>query len=279
MQIFRTKAGLQNFIATNRNQGQTIGFVPTMGALHKGHLSLIKASKVKAHITVVSIFVNPTQFNDKNDFIRYPRTEENDLMLLRMMETDAVFIPDTNKMYRLGEDLLPFDFKGLDLRFEGAHRPGHFRGVVTIVDKLFRLVEPNFVFMGEKDFQQLAIVKLLNQVSFPHIEVVGCETLREANGLAMSSRNTHLSALEREQASIIYATLTAVKEKWNNTPMHQIITYAENRLNALPLVLDYFAIADANTLAPLIEFTYTPAVALTAVRIGKVRLIDNLRLN
>lgn len=279
MQIFRTKEELREFIAACKKKGETIGFVPTMGALHQGHLSLIEASENKADITIASIFVNPTQFNDKNDFARYPRTEEHDLHLLKTHKTDAVFIPDLDQMYENGVAFLPFDFKGLDKRYEGELRPGHFMGVVTIVDKLFRLVEPDFVFMGEKDFQQLAIVTLLTKISFPTIEIIGCPTLREDNGLAMSSRNLLLSESEREQASIIYATLTEIKDKWNNAPMEKSIKDAERKLNAHPLTLEYLVIADAITLEPLAGYTDKQAVALTAVRIGNVRLIDNLRLN
>jgi len=279
MQIFRTKEELREFIGAIKKQGQTIGFVPTMGALHHGHLSLIEASEKKANISVASIFVNPAQFNDKNDFTRYPRTEELDVHLLKIHKTDAVFIPDTQQMYGNDLDLLPFDFKGLDKRYEGAQRPGHFQGVVTIVDKLFRLVEPDFVFMGEKDFQQLAIVTLLAQTSFPTIEIIGCPTLREANGLAMSSRNMLLSESEREQAAIIYATLSEIKENWNKAPTEQIVNEAEKKLNAFPLTLEYLAIVDALTLEPLSGYTDKRAVALAAVRLGKIRLIDNLRLN
>jgi pantoate--beta-alanine ligase len=250
-----------------------------MGALHQGHLSLIEASKNKADCTIASSFVNPTQFNDKNDFTRYPRTEEHDLKLLKSLGTDAAFIPDTNQMYGTGEDLLPFDFKGLDKLYEGAHRPGHFAGVVTIVDKLFRLVEPDFVFMGEKDFQQLAIVKLLAKTSFSSIEIIGCSTLREANGLAMSSRNMLLSESEREYAAIIYQALSEAKEKWNTLPIESLIRNAEIQLNSAPCVLEYFVLADANTLEPLTEHSEKNAVALTAARLGKVRLIDNLRIN
>lgn len=279
MQIFRTKEELSEFIGAIKKQGQTIGFVPTMGALHQGHLSLIEASKNKADISIASIFVNPTQFNDKNDFTRYPRTEEQDLHLLKIHKADAVFIPDTTQMYGNNVDILPFDFKGLDNRYEGAHRPGHFQGVVTIVDKLFRLVEPDFVFMGEKDFQQLAIVTLLAQTSFPTIEIIGCPTQREANGLAMSSRNMLLSKSEREHAAIIYATLAEIKENWNNTSTAQILNQAKSKLNAFPLSLEYVAIVDARTLELLSGYTDKPAIALAAVRLGKVRLIDNLRLN
>jgi pantoate--beta-alanine ligase len=263
-----------------KDQGRSIGFVPTMGALHKGHLSLIEASNEKADYTVASIFVNPTQFNDKSDFTRYPRTEQNDLTLLESIKTDVVFIPDTNQMYGSGEDLLAFDFKGLDARFEGAHRPGHFQGVVTIVDKLFRLAEPDFVFMGEKDFQQLAIVKLLAKNTFPNIEIIGCKTLRETNGLAMSSRNMLLSESEREYAAIIYQTLTEAKANWKKLPLDQLIKNSELKLTSRQMALEYFAIVDADTLEPLDEYCDNKnVVALTAVRLGKVRLIDNLRLN
>ena len=279
MQIFRRKEELKKFIEENIKQGKSVGFVPTMGALHAGHLSLINASRHKSTITVASIFVNPTQFNDKNDFVRYPRTEEKDIHLLESHKTDAVFIPDVTQMYGAGEEILPFDFKGLDLRYEGAHRPGHFQGVVTIVDKLFRLVEPNFVFMGEKDFQQLAIIKLLAKTYFPKIEIIGCPTLREESGLAMSSRNMLLSTSERKHASIIYETLREIKENWKKLPTDEIVKQAVNKLNSSLLSLEYCAIVDATTLETLSGNTDKDAVVLIAVRLGNVRLIDNLRLN
>jgi len=279
MEIFRTKEGLRLFIDNLKIQGQSIGFVPTMGALHLGHLSLIEASKSKADITIASIFVNPTQFNDKEDFTRYPRTEDEDILLLQTHKTDAVFIPDVSQMYDIGEETLAFDLMGLDLRYEGAHRPGHFRGVVTIVDKLFSLVEPDFVFMGEKDFQQLAIVKLLAKNCFPKIEIIACPTLREANGLAMSSRNMLLSASERSHAAVIFETLRQIQEKWNSAPIDEILNDVQLKLNIPPLTLEYCAIVDAGSLEPLSDNAEKTAVALVAVRLGKVRLIDNLRLH
>ena len=278
MKIFRTKHELQRFIETCKEKDASIGFVPTMGALHSGHLSLVEASKKIAASTVASIFVNPTQFNDKNDFSRYPRTEEKDLQMLINAGVDAVFIPETSEMYPADDALLSFDFKGLDNRFEGAHRPGHFRGVVTIVEKLFRLVEPDFVLMGEKDFQQLAIVKLLAKTFFPKIEVIGCPTIREENGLAKSSRNMLLSETEKSRAAQIFRTLNETKSMWGTATLSAITRHVENTLGAEPFTLEYFAIVDAESLEPLEKYGDKPAVALTALRLGTVRLIDNLRI-
>lgn len=277
-----------------KSNGKTIGFVPTMGALHDGHIELVKRSKSENDITVCSIFVNPTQFNDLSDLEKYPRTLEKDSQLLAEVNCDFVFAPEVSEMYTAeelelkrqqiedkswsnGQDV---DFGILDKVMEGAHRPGHFNGVAQVVSKLFRIVEPNKAYFGQKDFQQLAIIRSMTaQLKMP-IEIIGCPIVREADGLAMSSRNVRLTEKERAVAPLIYQTLSAVKEKANTLSVAELKSMAVKAIAQEPLMqLEYFEISDAATLAPIDTLSETKsAVACIALKLGAVRLIDNMIL-
>jgi pantoate--beta-alanine ligase len=285
---------LKNQLTSFRNQGKSIGFVPTMGALHQGHISLVNAAKSECDIVVCSIFVNPTQFNDLNDLANYPRTLEIDSQLLEEAGCDIVFSPAVTEMYSEAELELKrqkkedkswaegkvVDFGSLAKVMEGAQRPGHFNGVAQVVSKLFRIVGPQKAFFGQKDFQQLAIIRsMVNQLGMP-IEIIACPIIREANGLAMSSRNQRLTEEEREQASAISRVLFKVKELYLLKNVEELKALAVNEIKLVPqLELEYFEIADAETLQAVASFSKVKsAVACIAVKIGAVRLIDNVLL-
>ena len=285
---------LKNHLNSFRNQGKSIGFVPTMGALHQGHISLINAAKSESDVVVCSIFVNPTQFNDLNDLAKYPRTIDVDSQLLEAAGCDILFSPEVAEMYSEAELELKrqkkedkswsegkaVDFGSLAMVMEGAQRPGHFNGVAQVVSKLFRIVVPQKAFFGQKDFQQLAIIRsMVKQLDMP-IEIIACPIVREANGLAMSSRNERLTKDEREQASAISRALFKVKDLYSIKNVEQLKALVENEINLVPqLELEYFDMVDAQTLQPHTSFSQAKsAVACIAVKIGHVRLIDNVLL-
>jgi len=268
---------LRRVLSNSEMHGHQIGFVPTMGALHSGHLNLVERSVNENNLTVVSIYVNPTQFNNPSDLQNYPRTLENDLSLLGRFEQVCVFVPSTEMIYPPSEIFhsMPLGFIGSTL--EGEFRPGHFDGVVHVVHNLFKLVQPHRAYFGKKDFQQLAIIrKLQTFYDFP-IEIVGCDTIREDSGLALSSRNMRLTSQQREDALIIFQTLTFCKEG------KKMFTPQELRLRALSvfengnLILEYLAIVDAEHLT-IIDNWERPAVCCIAAFCGEVRLIDNMEL-
>lgn len=278
MLIFTKIGELKGFLDRIKSEGKTIGFVPTMGALHSGHISLIEISKKGTELTVCSIFVNPTQFNDKNDLARYPRTPEKDIKMLEIAGCDVLFMPSVDEMYPQ-PDLRKFDFGYLDKILDGSHRPGHFNGVAQIVSKFFDIVQPHKAFFGSKDYQQVAIVKeLVKQMNSP-IEIIACPISRESDGLAMSSRNTLLSSEERKAASIIPELLNKIiPMKEDKCEVHEIREYIINRLKEKDIYkLDYFVICDAKTLKEVSKFSEaTQYVALIACFVGKIRLIDNI---
>ena len=280
MKIIQHIEHLQEEISKAKDNNKSIGFVPTMGALHAGHLSLVKISKNENDICVVSIFINPTQFNNKNDFTSYPRDIEKDCELLRKFECDIVFTPDEKEMYPV-PDTRKFDFSPLDKVMEGKYRPGHFNGVGQIVSKLFDAVTPHKAYFGKKDYQQLAIIKKLAQDYNYPVEIIGCETQREPDGLAMSSRNMLLTGKQRKEAPHIYKTLIKLKSKIGTTPVTELKNWVKKEINSSPeLQLEYIEIADCKTLAPIEEYKKeTPAVACIAVFANNVRLIDNVELN
>ena len=222
MKVFKTKKELKMYLSEFRSENATIGFVPTMGALHKGHLSLLHASSKNNDLTIASIFVNPTQFNKREDLDNYPRTLEHDLVLLEKNLCDVVFIPSIDEIYTNGVSSQHFDFDGLENEMEGKYREGHFNGVGTIVKKLFEIVLPTNAYFGEKDFQQLQIIRKLVKKSTLKVNVISCATHRETNGLAMSSRNSRLTSQERDAASIIFQILCAVKNKIGKIPLKAI---------------------------------------------------------
>lgn len=278
--IFTKIADLKSFIAEIKASGKTIGFVPTMGALHYGHISLIEASKKLTDLTICSIFVNPTQFNDKKDLERYPKTPKEDTELLKEAGCDVLFMPEANEMYP-EKDSRIFDFGYLDKILEGAHRPGHFNGVAQIVSKLFEIVQPHKAFFGSKDYQQVMIVKALVKQLNLSVEIIACPILREDDGLAMSSRNMLLTSEERSSASLIPQLMQKVNElKGKGEPVNNIIQFVKSELNKNSIYkLDYFSICDAETLQEIITFEKKKTVALIACFVGKIRLIDNIVLN
>ena len=264
-----------------KSKGLNIGLVPTMGALHLGHLSLIEQAISENDKVVCSIFVNPTQFNDPKDLENYPVQVEEDLNLLKKAGCDLVFTPAKRDMYPKGEAVVQFNIKGLDHRMEGAHRQGHFDGVCTIVSKLFELVQPVNAYFGQKDFQQLIIIRQLNKIQKFNINIVGCPIIREEDGLAMSSRNVLLSTRERKIAAEIYRILLEAKAQFTNSSIDSLKFFVETELNAFSeFSVDYVEIAHAQTLQSLSNIEKNePAVLCVAVFLGSVRLIDNILLN
>ena len=281
MKQFAKITEIGNYLTTQIKSGFTIGFVPTMGALHDGHLNLVKRSKRENDLTVCSIFVNPIQFNNAEDLAKYPRTMEHDLKILEENCCDVVFIPDSAEMYP--EDEVPFpdiEFGILDKIMEGKYRPGHFKGVAIVVKKLLDIVQPTRAYFGKKDFQQLAIVKfMVEKLSLP-VEIIPCETVREFDGLAMSSRNTRLTQAERNLAPKIYQVLCKVKEQAKEMPADQLIQWAKTQIEENQAFrVEYIEIGDKDSLLPLEGRAYQDrGVVFAAVFLGDVRLIDNIEL-
>jgi pantoate--beta-alanine ligase len=278
MKLINTIIELKSELDAFRNEGKSIGFVPTMGALHAGHASLVERSVKENDVTVVSVFVNPTQFNDKNDLKNYPRTLAADCELLEGLGTTVVFAPAVEEMYP-EEDTRRFSFAPLDTVMEGACRPGHFNGVAQIVSKLFYAVEPERAYFGEKDFQQLAIIReMVRQLALP-VQIVGCPIVREEDGLAMSSRNTLLSEDERERALTISSTLFASADFAQVNSLAATKAFVEDMINDTEgLELEYYRIVDGNTLQEIEEWGDSDyVVGCIALFCGKIRLIDNIK--
>jgi pantoate--beta-alanine ligase len=280
MEVFHHRREINQRIASLRKEGKSIGLVPTMGALHAGHISLVRTSKQQNDFTVVSIFVNPTQFNNKEDLVKYPRTLDTDLSLLIKEGGDFVFAPDEREMYP-EPDLRVFSFGNLDKVMEGKFRPGHFNGVAQIVTKLFDTVTPDRAYFGQKDFQQLAIIrKLASDCRYP-VEIVACPIVREADGLAMSSRNKRLSSEERQHAALISKTLMKASKTGTSVSPGRLKKAVTDSVNKDPyLKVEYFEIVNDKTLQPITSWD-SPGekVGCIAVHAGKVRLIDNITLN
>lgn len=259
-----------------------VGFVPTMGAFHDGHLALVDQSARENDITVVSIFVNPTQFNDKNDYTRYPREPQKDLDKLsrRLNEADVVFMPAEKDIYPV-PDHRRFLLDGLDQLMEGVSRPGHFNGVVQVVTRLFDLIRPHRAYFGEKDFQQLTIVRHISSKLGYMVEIISCPIVREPDGLAMSSRNVLLTPMERKLAPEIYKTLVMAREKSGTMTVQDVKDEVTRRFEKFPAFhLDYFEIVDDATLHPVLDWKIPGGkVGCIAVKLGTVRLIDNIRFN
>jgi pantoate--beta-alanine ligase len=277
MIVYRTKSGLSGQLKYLFDEGKTIGLVPTMGALHPGHASLVERASGENDIVVVSIFVNPTQFNDPSDLDHYPRTLDQDLLLLRGLNVDFVFVPPAEEMYP-EPDMRTFDLGGLDRVMEGKHRKGHFNGVAQIVSKLFLLVRPHRAYFGQKDFQQLVIIRRLVEIMELDIGIVACPIIREKDGLAISSRNVRLSKDERKLAPFIYRTLLEAKEKMRDLSPLQVKEWVTLQFESQPaLDLEYIEIVEDKGLTPIEEWRDdVNKVACLAVHLGDVRLIDNL---
>lgn len=283
MIIFKNVADIQHYLLTIRGKGMAVNFVPTMGALHAGHTSLVAEARKNSGITVVSIFVNPTQFNNTQDFEKYPISVEQDVQMLIDAGCDVLFLPSVDEMYPQGADKMPvYDFKYLDTVLEGEKRPGHFKGVGQVVARLIDIVQPDALFMGQKDYQQCMVVKsLLAQLGKDkEVKLVVCPTRREADGLAMSSRNRRLSDGQRSLAGLLYQCLVSIKTKQSDSSFaivqkECVELLADKKVNA-----EYVSLADADDLTVLEN--YDPArkmVALIAANVGDIRLIDNMLLN
>lgn len=278
MKIVSSIKDLKNFLALEREKGKKVGLVPTMGALHAGHISLVKRCVAENDICVVSDFVNPTQFNDKHDLETYPRTLDADCALLEPVGCDYVFAPSVAEMYP-EPDTRVFNLGPVAEVMEGPRRPGHFNGVAQVVSKLFNIVEPDNAYFGEKDFQQIAVIReMVRQLNLP-VHIVDCPIQREADGLALSSRNTRLTPEQRQKAPVIARTL---KESTTFVPaksVQEVIDYVVNTINQVPeMEVEYFEIVDGNTMQPIQNWSDTTyPVGCITVYCGEVRLIDNIK--
>ena len=278
MKLIHTIEDLQRNLTEARAKGEKIGLVPTMGALHEGHASLVRRCVAENDVTVVSVFLNPTQFNDKKDLEKYPRTLDADCALLESVGADFVFAPSVEEMYP-EPDSRKFSYPPVDTVMEGAFRPGHFNGVAQIVSKLFYVVEPDNAYFGEKDFQQIAVIRaMVKQLDIP-VKINDCPILREADGLALSSRNVRLTPEQRQKAPLIARTL---KESANFAPeksVQEVIDYVINTINADPVMrVEYYEIVDGNTMESIKNWSDTTyPVGCITVYCGEVRLIDNIK--
>lgn len=275
MIVIEKIADLQAYI--KEKAAKSVGFVPTMGALHDGHISLITRSVAENDLCVASVFVNPTQFNDKADLERYPRTPEADCAMLQAAGCDVVFMPTVQEMYP-EEDTRQFNFGSLETVMEGKYRPGHFNGVAQIVSKLFDAVQPNKAYFGEKDFQQVAIIRaMVQQLNYP-IEIIACPIIREESGLARSSRNTLLTDEQRKKAALIAKVLTKSTTFAQNNSVAATINWVEDQFKGdNEFTMDYYEIVDGNTLQPIQDWSESDfVVGCIAIYCGKIRLIDNI---
>ncbi|MBE9598788.1 pantoate--beta-alanine ligase [Pedobacter sp. MC2016-24] len=279
MKVINTIAALKSLLEPIKLAQQKIALVPTMGALHKGHVSLIDMAKQQADVVVCSIFVNPTQFTDPKDLEKYPRPLEHDMKMLLEAGCDVVFMPSVTEMYPRPEtwhiDLGPAEFL-----LEGEFRRGHYQGVTQIVKKLFDAVNPDVAFFGQKDFQQVLMIK--NMVAFFQlpVQIVSCPIIREDDGLAMSSRNIHLSPDDRKNALVLSRALDYVKANFDSIPVAELLAYAQDMIDHTPgVALDYFTVANGETLEPEYDKSHQNIVALVAAKVGETRLIDNMILN
>ncbi len=278
LEIFNTKVALNGFITQQKINGNKIALVPTMGALHSGHISLIALAKTRADITICSIFVNPTQFTDVKDLERYPRPLSHDLDMLSQAGCDAVFMPSVDEMYPK-EETWHINLGSAEFLLEGEFRKGHFQGVTQIVKKLFDCVMPDVALFGQKDFQQVLMIKNMIEVFNLPIEIMVCPIVREPDGLAMSSRNMHLSASDRQHALILSKALLFVADNFEKYSLETLTQRAKALiLEEADVALDYFIIANGNTLLPVVSKTERNLVALVAAKVGSTRLIDNVLL-
>lgn len=277
MRVVKTISELKSLISGYKQENKTVGLVPTMGALHAGHKSLVDRARKENDIVVVSVFVNPTQFNNKQDLVTYPRTEERDCALLEAAGCDVVFMPAVEEVYP-EPDNRQFDLGAVAEVMEGAHRPGHFNGVAQIVSKLFGFVEPDRAYFGEKDFQQIAVIRKMVQLEGFKLQIVACPIKREDDGLALSSRNVRLTAEQRQLAPNIYRVL---KESCNFAKSHTVAETEKvvvDSLNALPqMEVEYYSIVDALTMQPVSDWADADSITgCITVYCGEVRLIDNI---
>lgn len=279
IQVVKTTEELNKALAEARLKHQSVGLVPTMGALHEGHLMLVKQSVADNDYTVVTVFVNPTQFNNPDDLRKYPRNLQKDVDMLEAVSCDLVFAPSSEEMYSREElsQTFDFDFGGLDQVMEGRFRPGHFNGVVQIVSKIFDLIQPDRAYFGEKDFQQLSIIHRMNEILGYGIEIIDCPIVREPSGLAMSSRNERLTPEQRNIAAGISKVLFECRNFVPQFSPVELKTWVVEQISGIAgLELEYFEIANVRTLEPVVSWN-EPSVGCIAVFCGDVRLIDNIR--
>ena len=278
MKVYKTVLGLSNALEKYRKEGKKIGFVPTMGALHNGHLSLVKKCVAENDVCVVSVFVNPTQFNNKTDLEKYPRTVDADVKLLQSVNCTIAFVPSVKQVYPK-PDKRQFNFAPLDQVMEGPSRPGHFNGVAQVVSRFFDIVKPQKAYFGEKDFQQLAIIReMVKQLKLP-IEIVGCPIVREASGLALSSRNARLSASETKTAVKISKALFESVDMMKTKSVEEVKNWVINKINEDPILnVEYYEIVDSFTLQSIKKWSDSDHITgCITVYCGEVRLIDNIQ--
>ncbi len=281
MLIFNKTKEIRHYLSQKKENGETIGFVATMGALHYGHMELIRQSRAENDITVCSIFVNPTQFNNPKDLEKYPRFIEKDTQMLIENRCEVLFNPQVEELYLPNEPLLPIDLKNIDKRFEGEFRPKHFAGVATVVKKFFDIITPHKAYFGMKDYQQVLVIKEVNSQYNMGVDVIGAETVRNKEGLAVSSRNYRLDDEGLKKAAVIYKTFGWAKENLQILPIKEIEEQAIKKINTVEgAKVEYFNLADANTLENITTLNpQQQVIAITAVYIEEVRLIDNMLLN
>lgn len=281
MQVTTTIVEYKKIIEQEALKNLKIGFVATMGALHKGHITLINQAKQDCDLVVCSIFINPTQFNNPNDFATYPKTIDKDLALLEQANCDILFLPSVEEVFPKEKKLNSYSLDGLDVLFEGEKRPGHFNGVCNVVHRLFQILEPQKAYFGQKDFQQLAIIRHMTKQLNLGVEIIGCKTAREANGLAKSSRNLLLSQKAKSDAGIIYSSMLEAKSELEKTEISKLILETETKLKKIAnSKIDYVSIAETSTLQPINKKKKgQKIVMLVAMFVENVRLIDNLMLN
>jgi pantoate--beta-alanine ligase len=281
MILFKRSADLQQWVSEQKTRGAVTGFVPTMGALHEGHIELIKACRSRVDLTICSIFVNPAQFNDPKDFEKYPVSTEKDIQMLHAAGTDVLFLPSVHEIYPQGQTgLETYDLGPLENMLEGKYRPGHFQGVSQVMSRLLRLVQPDHLFMGQKDFQQCLVVQRLISLLHLPVEFHTVPTIRESDGLAQSSRNRRLTPEQREYAVAISQALNDIRTKLASIDEVELLKQAHEKLDAAHFKTDYISIARASDLQPIEHWNGTEkAVALIAAFQGDVRLIDNMLLN
>jgi pantoate--beta-alanine ligase len=278
LKIFYSRQAVHNYLSELRASGKSIGFVPTMGALHAGHLSLIKLARQKADVIVCSIFVNPTQFNDKKDLENYPRPVEDDIRKLEDVNCDVLFIPGVNEMYNSSEKW-NIELGNLDNILEGKIRPGHYQGVTQIVKKLFDTINPQYAFFGQKDYQQFMVISYMVKKLRVKIKLVLCPIIRESDGLAMSSRNIYLSPADRKNSLALFKALSKVKELYKTKTIPQIKNEASFFLRSAPgIELEYFEIFNANSFNAVTSKRPASLIALVAAKVGSIRIIDNMIL-
>jgi len=270
-------SALATYIHEVKSRGQTVGFIPTMGALHEGHFTIVRKARKENNITVVSIYVNERQFNNPEDFLKYPRNDQRDFTLLQGEGVDAVYFPQTAELFTQENLPVRFSMNGLDELLEGASRPGHFKGVVEVVHALFKHVQPTRAYFGLKDFQQVAVLqKMVKALELP-VDLVAVPTVREENGLALSSRNQRLSKKQQQEALILFKTLCFLKDHYQKRPLNELLAQAKANIHQSSLKLDYLEIVDPETLISLQE-QQPRALACVAAFCGEVRLIDNMLL-